>query len=197
MKNLAGVVAVAVAAIFAAAAAPARADVSAELGAAYVSGTWHHFDSEDRTTGEHDLSGFGPTLRLAWHGHLAGAVSMGIAGGGLVSFAKESTTTTREIGLGTIYGANLGPELDWALYAPRGVHARFGFALSYAHVAGGGNLLGPRWSAAILQDFPVTPGHRVGFYARLDVDALHRGDDASSSRLQTLIPSIGVAARWF
>jgi hypothetical protein len=173
----------------------ARADLTGELGAARFDGDLVHHDRAEESTGTHALTGFGPTLRLAAHARIDREFSLGIAIGGYVVPGKE-TTAVRPLDLSTVWGAHVGPELDWHLSERRGVIARFGMGLSYAHTSLGG-ALGSRWSAAILRDFAVSPGARLGFYARLDVDVLHRSDDASSSRLRTVIPSLGVAARMF
>ncbi|MGZ3453459.1 MAG: hypothetical protein ACXVEF_27895 [Polyangiales bacterium] len=171
----------------------ARADVTGELGGALFDGDVVHHDRSEDSTGTHAITGFGPTLRLGAHARIDHDFSLGIAAGGYFFPGKE-TTVVRPLDLGTVYGAHVGPELDWHLSERRGVIARFGFGLSWAHL-GIGSALGTRWSAAILRDLPVSDGLRLGFYARLDVDVLHHGDDASSSRLRTVIPSLGIAAR--
>lgn len=171
----------------------AHADVTGELGAARLDTEMVHHDDREQSTGTHSITGFGPTLRLAAHARIDHEFSVGIAIGGWFFPGKETTPVT-PLDASTLYGAHVGPEVDWHLSERRGVIARFGLGLSYAHTGLGG-ALGSRYSAAILRDFAVAPGARVGFYARLDVDVLHRSDDTSSSRLRTIIPSLGIAAR--
>jgi hypothetical protein len=171
----------------------AQADFTGELGAARLDTEMVHHDESEQSTGTHSITGFGPTLRLAAHARIDHEFSVGIAVGGWFFPGKE-TTPVVPLDLGTMYGAHVGPEVDWHLSERRGVIARFGGGLTWAHTSLGG-ALGSRWTAAILRDFPISPGTRLGFYARLDVDVLHRGDDTSSSRFRSIIPSLGIAAR--